>query len=287
MSFGLRVNRKWRLAALGCWWLLAGRLLAALTGPTLHFEDQRGTGPENPLNDFMYFIPLISPEAVVVHTNAGKTQQARILSRHWVTNGAEFRAVCEFALTGAGVQRSVFDHTDKIQRRRQELLAGHPLTHQLTAIQVAGAGRGSVEIAGRLTNGEPTVTEVRLRFNAEGQASPVSILLEDLASHNGVIGPEHELVARVKALTFRRQPGPPQMEVTLDSLKSATAGDSLWQHWLGSLKGMAVNLFLPPLTVTAEGHAAMLGFGRALAMGQSTYRFPLATRLQAGAADPP
>ncbi len=287
MSFGPRVNRKWLLAAWGCWWLLAGRLPAALTGPTLHFDYRSRTAPENPLNDFMYFIPLISPDTVAVHTNAGNTQQARILSRHCVTNGAEFRAVCEFALTGAGLQRSVFDHTGKIQRRRQELLAGHPLTHQLTAIQVAGAGRGSVEIAGWLTNGEPTVTEVRLRFNAQGQASPVSIRLEDLASHNGVIGPENELVARVKALTFRRQTGPPQMEVTLDSLKSATAADSLWQHWMGSLKGMAVNLFLPPLTVTAEGHAAMLAFGQALAMGQTTYRFPFATRLQAGAADPP
>jgi hypothetical protein len=261
--------------------LVAQRLPAALTGPTLHFDYGAGTHLENPLSHFMYFIPLISPGLVTVYTNVGNTQRARVLTLHCVTNGADLHAVCEFELTGTGVQRSVFDLSPAIRRHEQTLLAGHPLTHQLAAITVAGAGRGNIEIDGRLTNGLPTITELRLRFNPHGQVSPVSIRLEDLASHQGVIGPENEMVARVNVLAFRRQPGPPQMEVTLDSLKSGTAGDSAWQNWLGSLKGMAVNMFLPPLTVTAGGHQAMLAFGLALATAQPACTFPFATRLQA------
>jgi len=34
------------------------------------------------------------------------------------------------------------------------------------------------------------------------------------------------------------------MEVTLASVKSKDAGDSLWQNFVGDLKGAAVNLFL-------------------------------------------
>ena len=287
MSMSLPAIRQRLLVALVLFLLITERLPAALTGPTLHFDYGQGTLPENPLSHFMYFIPLISPSLVTVYTNTGNTQRARALALHCVTNGADLHVVCEFELTGAGVQRSVFDLSPAIRRHEQALLAGHPLTHQLAAITVAGGGRGNIEIDARLTNGLPTVTELRLRFNAHSHASPVSIRLEDLASHQGVIGPENEMVARVNMLTFRRQPGPPQMEVTLDSLKSGHAGDSVWQNWFGSLKGMAVNLFLPPLTVTPDGHQAMLAFGLSLATAQPAYTFPFATRLQASRTDQP
>jgi hypothetical protein len=39
-----------------------------------------------------------------------------------------------------------------------------------------------------------------------------------------------------------------------------------------------VNLFIPPLTVEAVGHQAMLDFGQALASGARTFTFPCAKR---------
>jgi hypothetical protein len=128
------------------------------------------------------------------------------------------------------------------------------------------------------------VTEVRLRFNSRGHASPVSISLQDIGYHDGTIQFENEIVARVNALTFRRQAGPPKMEVTLASVKRKDAANSLWQNFVGGLKGAAANLLLPPLTVTADGHRAMLDFGLALAMQQPTFTFPFATRLKDSAA---
>src|ERR1017187_5732805 len=38
------------------------RLMAAATGPTLQFDYGNGRPLDNPLNKFMYFVPLISPE---------------------------------------------------------------------------------------------------------------------------------------------------------------------------------------------------------------------------------
>ena len=257
---------------------LARPLAAALTGPTLQFDYGEGRPLSNPLGQFMYFVPLIAPENVSIQTNAGNTQCARVISFHCHTNGAAFHGVCEFNFVGAGLQRNVFDHTATIRRRDPELKAGKPLLHQLHSINVQGAGSGSVEIDGTFTNGRPTVTEMRLRFNGRGQTSPVSVVLQDIVLRNGTLSYENETVARVNTLTFR-QKSPPRMEITLASVKRADAGEGRWQNFVGDLKGVAANLLLPPLTITADGQQAMLDFGLALALEQPEFTFPFAARL--------
>jgi len=262
-------------------------LPAAPAGPTLEFDYGHGQPLDNPLGKFMYFVPLISPEQVSVFTNAGNSQCARVVSFRCRTNGGFFRATCEFDFDGHGLQRNVFDHAAVIHRREQELKSGKPLARQLSSINVQGAGSGSIEIDGTLTNGLQTVTEVRLRFNSRGHASPVSINLQDILYRDGAICFENEIIARVNTLTFRRQAGPPKMEVTLASVKRKDAANNLWQNFVGGVKGAAANLLLPPLTVTADGHRAMLDFGLALAMQHPTFTFPFAMRLKDGAAVAP
>jgi uncharacterized lipoprotein YbaY len=230
----------------------------------------------------MYFVPLISPEQVCVSTNAGNTQCARVTSCHCRTNGAVFHAICEFDFAGAGLQRNVFDHAVVLQRRQKDLKAGKALAHQLTAINVEGAGHGSAEIDGILTNGQAVVSEMRLRFNSRGHASPVTVDLQDLVLRNGVLCYENETVARVNQLTFRQKSDPPQMEVTLASVKRKDAGNGLWANFMGDLKGAAANLLLPPLTITTNGNQTMMNFGLALALQKRTFTFPLATRLTNG-----
>jgi hypothetical protein len=94
---------------------------------------------------------------------------------------------------------------------------------------------------------------------------------------------ENEMVARVNMLTFKRNPGPPKMEVSLGSIKRADASDGLWQNFLGGLKGVTANFFLPPLNIEPEGQQTMLDFGLALASKKSDFSFPEATRLKVSA----
>jgi hypothetical protein len=265
--------------------LMTYRLLAAPTGPTLELAYGSSNAPANAISEFMYFVPLISPEPVSVFTNAGNTQCARILSFHCETNGVSFRAVCEFEFTGQGSQQNKFDHTSLIQQREQSLKAGTAITHHLDAINVEGPGSGSVEIKGTLEGGQRVVNEVRMRFNQHRQTSPVTIDLSDICYRDGKVQSENKIVARVNSLLFERKPGTPKMEVTLASIKKKDASNSLWQNFIGGIKGVTANLFLPPLTIEAEGHQAMLDFGQALATEKSKFTFPHAVRLK-GALSP-
>lgn len=267
------------LVTSGLFLLCAARTLAGLTGPTLQLDYGEGKPLSNPLGKFMYFVPLISLEHVSVLTNAGNTQCARVTSFHCRTNGTAFQTLCEFNFTGEGWQRNVFDHTYIVKRREKELKSGKVVAHQLTAIVVQGGGSGSVEIDGTLTNGQPAVTEIRLRFNSHGHPSPVSVDLQDITLRHGALYYQNEVVARVNTLTFQQKSGPPKMEVTLASVKRADAGNSHWQNFVGELKGAAANLFLPPLNITTNGQQAMMDFGVALTAEKPEFTFPYAERM--------
>jgi hypothetical protein len=269
-------------------WLVAAAILcfmavplpAAPTGPTLNFSYDAGQPLANPLNKFMYFVPLISPELVSVFTNAGNSQCARVLSCDCQTNAATFHVTCEFDFIGDGLLRNDFDHAFALQRHTADLKAGKKLPHQIASIYVQGSGSGILEIEGTVTNGVRTATTLRMRFNSHGHTSPVNILLEDIYYCDGTNHCDNETVARVNSLLFLKKGGEPKMEVTLASVKRKDAGDSLWQNFIGGIKGAAANLLLPPLTVTTDGYGDMMNFGAALATQQATFTFPYATRLQ-------
>ena len=154
------------------------------------------------------------------------------------------------------------------------------MRRQLVCITVDGKGNGAVEVEGTVSNGVQLVTEVRLRFNARGKASPVSIDLCDIRYVDGEFRRLKETVAQVNTLTFRRQAGPPKMEVTVASVKRKGAGNSLWQSIKGGIAGTAVNLLIDPLTVKRIGQQAMLDFGQALVSGAPTFTFPRANNLK-------
>src|SRR5450756_827926 len=86
------------------------------------------------------------------------------------------------------------------------------------------------QVAGIVTNHVPTVTEVQLRFNNRGRASPVTIDLHDVYYADGEFRIRNESVARVSTLTFHRQAGPAKMEITVTSVKRKDAGNNLWQN---------------------------------------------------------
>ena len=228
---------------------------------------------------FMYFVPLISPEPVFSVTSPGSTQTARVLSAKRKITPHSFVVNCEFEFTGNGSQQSIFDLGPIIRRLDRQLKEGGSIGRRLSSITVEGQGNGTVEVEGTISNNVETVTEVRLRFNAHGKTTPVSIGLCEIRYREGEFRRLNEIVARVNTLTFRRKPGPPKMEVGVASVKNYGAGNGLWQNLKGSVKGLAVNLLIDPLTVEAVGHRAMLDFGEALASGAATFTFPQATNV--------
>jgi hypothetical protein len=265
-------------------WLaaLAGPSVGAAdtNGPTIHLGHGAEQAAPNPVGDFMYFVPLISIQPVSSLTSPGCTQSVRILSTKRRVASHSFVVTCEAELTGDGWQRSIFDLTSSIRRHENQLQNGGSLIRQLKSIDVQGAGAITMEVEGIFSNGLATVREVRLRFNAHGHASPIWIDLCEIRRLNGEAQPANEITARVNTLTFRRQPGPPTMEVSLASVKHKEAGNGFWQNLKGRLAGAAVNMFIDPLTVEAAGHKAMLDFGVALVSDAPTFTFPRARNLQ-------
>jgi hypothetical protein len=251
-------------------------------GPTIRLDYGRGDSPGNPVAEFMYFVPLISPEPVSIVKSPGNTQRARMVSTKRSLTARSFLVTCEFEFVGEGKQQDVLDHTEKVRRHERELKDGGTLDHQLGSINVEGAGRVSIEVVGTLSGRAPTVTEVRLRFNGRGQPSPVTIGLHDIRYLDGSLRLHNESVARVNTLIFRRKPGPSKMDITVASVKGRDAGNNFLQNLMGGLKGATVNLFMPPITVEPAGSEAMLNFGLALALEAPAFTFPRAKNLKAG-----
>lgn len=230
--------------------------------------------------DFMYFVPLISPEPVTMREREGSQQRTRVLPTRTKIEGENFTATCEFVISGEGKQENIFDLSGIIQRNQNKLKAGESLEKQLAYINVTGPGHGCVEVEGSITNKAPVVSMVRLRFEGFGQPSPVTIGLEDIRMVQGHVRHDNKMVAQVESLTFRRTTGRPKMEVTVGSVKRAEAGNSLWQNFVGNVTGVAANMLIKPLTVESIGHRSMLDFGLALAAEQPRFTFPKARNLK-------
>src|SRR5215469_788007 len=142
---------------------VCGGVDAAPDGPTLHLDYGQGQ-LTNPIGQFMYFVPLVSPEPVVAFTSANNKQYARVISSTCRFSGGTFKATCEFEIVGRGYQRNVLDHSDLIRRHNKELKAGGSLTRQLGSINVTGEGDGRVEVEGTVTNGVRSVNKFSIWF---------------------------------------------------------------------------------------------------------------------------
>jgi hypothetical protein len=255
-------------------------------GATLHLGDGRRGSPGNTVSEFMYFVPLISLEPVSVVKSPGNTQRVRMLSTTRSGTAGSFLVTSDFEFNGEGNQQYVFDHSEKIRRHESELKEGGLLDHQLSSINVEGAGRLRIEVEGTMTGQLPTVTEVRLRFNCGGQPSLVTIGLHDVGYSDGAMRVRNEINARVNTLTFRRKPGPPKMDITVAAVKRKGAGNNFVQNIMGGIKATAANMVLKPIAVEPTGNEAMLKFGSALASKAPSFTFPNASNLKTDTVDP-
>jgi hypothetical protein len=253
-------------------------------GPTIHLCDGARKPSPNSVADFMYFVPLISLQPVSSLASPGSTQSARIVSTKRHSSTRSFTATSEVEVTGDGWQRNIFDLDAFVRAHERQLQKEGSSVRHLKSIDVQGAGAITVEVEGTVSNGVPTVCEVRLRFNAHGHSSPVSIDLCEIRRLHGGNQPVNEILARVNTLTFRRQSGPPTMEIGIASVKRKDAGDGFWQNFKGRLVGAAANMLLDPLKVDPVGQQAMLDFGLAIVSDAPTFTFPRARNLETNGA---
>src|SRR5580700_990979 len=79
------------------------------TGPTLQLGYDQNSSATNLLGDFMYFVPLISPEPVSVASSAPANQYARLLSFSRNDQSTIFRIKCEFEFVGDGTEQNLID----------------------------------------------------------------------------------------------------------------------------------------------------------------------------------
>ena len=224
----------------------------------------------------MYFVQLISPEPVEMSKSDGNTQQSRILSIKRHENSGKFSVICQFEIFGAGTQQNIFDQTVTIRANEDFLVKGGTLKHRLGYINIEGTGRGSLRVEGTLSDGRPLATQFSFRFNGQGQRSPVTIGLNDIRWIDGAPHAVNEQVIRVNSLSFRRQEGPPTMEITVASINPKNAGNGLLINLVGKFKGTVANLFIPPVSIKADGNDALMDFAQAIVEGRHQFTFPAA-----------
>lgn len=265
-----------------------GRLELSTAGPTLRLDAVCGSKGDAsiPAREFMYFIPLISPEVVDCTISAGSSQRVMLESIERTRQGNTFALRCWFALVGTGVLQNDYDHAAMVNRNAQTLRGGGRLTEILGFIRVEGEGKCTLDACGEFVGGVPVVQRVALGFAGVAGPSPVRIGLFTISGTPEAWSARTDAVAYVSSLAFTRSAAPPRMDVSLASLRDPQAGDGLAEQLKGALKGAIANLLIPPVTIEASGNLAMLEFAAALYAGAPSFAFPQAQNLRSFAVIP-
>lgn len=250
------------------------------SGPTLQLEYI----PEklcNPVDAFMYFIPLISLTGVSTETDPNTNFTAGVVNWHREDNARKnrFTLTCNFDITGSGLYKVVYEPSEMIAMIHEKHPDEKTLTGLLDWIQFDGPCQGQVEATGTIQNGATVVDEVCVNFTREEQRSPVTIAIYDVpfvSNRYDYGNHQNSTIARVTALTFRRTEDSPRMSVQLASVQKATGSEGL----ISSIKAMFANLFLPAQPISAVGNQTMLEFGRALYHKEPAFTFPVAELLR-------
>ncbi len=246
-------------------------------GPTIVLDYGSDKGSANSAEDFMYFVPIVSPTLIECQTSKANTQTARIISFRKELAGDDFFVRCEFEMRGEGYHRnryvpaSMIDKYSKIQK-------GKTLKHMLDYIVVEGEGYGRIEVSGKIVNGAEVVEDVKIHFNGRGCKSPIRIGMYNVKRVDGKFDYAdrcNEMIVRVNTLAFKRSDEDAKMEVVVASITRPRKKEGLWARF----KGAIANLFIPPVEIDPTGNRAMLDFGRALYRRKSSFTFPKAKNL--------
>ena len=247
-------------------------------GPTLHLE-YTPKQLVNPVDVFMYFVPLNSLTAVSVQTAPDTSFAAGVIN--WQRKDGRnnsFTLTCDFEITGSGLYKVVYEPNEMIGLVSRGNTNDRRITGLLDWIQLDDACRGRVEASGRIQNGDAVIDEVAVSFNRGKQRSPVTIALYDVPRVEGRYeygNRQNSTIARVKTLTFQRSDGAPRMSVEIASVQKAYQSEGLFS----SITAMFANLLLSAQPVSVVGNETMLEFGLALFHKKAEFTFPVADTL--------
>jgi hypothetical protein len=248
-------------------------------GPTMIMSYSKKQFVKNPIESFMYFVPLIAPTLVDNISSVNNTQQVGIISHDKKVTSKSFYVACDFEILGSGFHMNTFDSAGMIAAHTDELKKGESLTNMLDYINFDGEGFGRIEVKGTMNGSTPTVTEVGMQFNARGHKSPVTIGLYDIKPKEEQYKYENrsnQIVARVNSLIFKKTPNTPHMEIIVASISDAAESEGFFS----SVKGAIANLFINPPEITKLGNNTMLNFGYALQKQKPAFTFPKAKNLR-------
>jgi len=266
--------------------MLLTLLIAAFTdaaqysGPTLFLDYQPAEQFQNPVDAFMYFVPLNSLSGVRTEINPNTTFTAGVVNWQYTPGRKDnFTLSCDFEITGAGLYTVTYDPAEMIDMVHQRYPNNKTLTNLLDWIRFEGDCKGRIEASGCGQGNAAVINEVTVSFTRDGSKSPVVIAIYDVSDDNRQFRYADKInciVARVNTLTFKRSEKSPRMGIELASLKKANQSEG----WFSSLTAMLANLVLPPMPISEIGHHTMLDFGLALYQKKSSFTFPVAKTLR-------
>lgn len=254
-----------------------------LTGPELVLDYQPQAAQSNPVDCFMYFIPLTSPTSVTVSTAPGTTFSANITSWKRKQNGKTVHVQCDFEVTGEGGYSATYDPEEMIQKQcdnHQKKSKAKEITILLDWIRLDGPCLGRIEGYGTVVDGQIQMNSIEVSFNRDKTKSPVEVSIYDVPRKKGQFlyaNRENCQIARVNALTFKRDhDGSPRMSVEIASIKKAKKKEGFFSH----LTAMIANIFSTSMKVPPVGNSTMMDFGTALYEKEPAFTFPKAANIK-------
>lgn len=253
------------------------------TGPELQLEYRPGTNQANPVDCFMYFVPLTSPIGISVESEPGTNFSASITSWKRTQNGNSIFVECDFEVTGQGKYAAVYDSEEMISKRlngETDLKKVKEITKMLEWIRLSGACLGRIEAVGKIVKDEVRMEQVIISFNRGKSESPVEVSMYDIPRKKGQFlyaNRKNCQVARINSLTFKRtDEDTPRMSVEIASLKKEKEKEGFFSH----LTAMIANILCTSTAVAPVGNSTMMDFGTALYQKQSEFTFPKADNIK-------
>ena len=247
------------------------------TGPTLYLGYEESNPIKNPIEIFMYFIPLTSPVRVEVEKSPGNSQKAWITGYKLEQKKNGFKVRCDFTIAGSGRLTTKFNPDDIIAFNLEDV---ENTSSNLDYMRFDGGGYGAMKISGRYESGAAVITGLTIDFAEKGAKSPVLVGLYSLDSVDGTYDYANRyniITARISSLIFSEveSGGKPRMGFKLSHV-GATSADG----FISSIKATIANLFIPTIGIHPQGNKALLDFGMALFQKKENFTFPTAQNIE-------
>jgi hypothetical protein len=246
------------------------------TGPTLKLAYNSEGESSNPVDAFMYFVPLTSPTSIVVTTELGTTLSASVTSWHTEQKNGKVYVKCDFRITGNGSYCAFYDPNEMIQKSHTT----SDYTQLLEWIRLNGPCLGRILGVGQIVDQSIKMEFIEVIFNRNNMLSPVEVSIYDIPCVNGEYFYENRYnckIARINSLTFKDcTDGTPRMTVELASVKKAHEQEGFFS----GLTAFIANILNTSTPVSIIGNATMMDFGQALYLKEQAFTFPVASNFK-------